>query len=126
MIADHDFSFEKLSVYQRIRLFVKDVYLVQQSFPKEEKFALCDQIRRAAISITSNLAEGSGRDSYKEKIHFINIAYGSLMEVYSQLQLSVDLGYLDKEKYLLLRQDIISISKMLSGLRSSFQKKTAQ
>ena len=124
MIADHDFSFEKLSVYQRIRLFVKDVYLVQQSFPKEEKFALCDQIRRAAISITSNLAEGSGRDSYKEKIHFINIAYGSLMEVYSQLQLSVDLGYLDKEKYLLLRQDIISISKMLSGLRSSFQKKT--
>ena len=126
MIADHDFSFEKLSVYQRIRLFVKDVYLVQQSFPKEEKFALCDQIRRAAISITSNLAEGSGRDSYKEKIHFINIAYGSLMEVYSQLQLSVDLGYLDKEKYLLLRQDIISISKMLSGLRSSFQKKTEQ
>ena len=126
MIADHDFSFEKLSVYQRIRLFVKDVYLVQQSFPKEEKFALCDQIRRAAISITSNLAEGSGRDSYKEKIHFINIAYGSLMEVYSQLQLSVDLGYLDKEKYLLLRQNIISISKMLSGLRSSFQKKTEQ
>ena len=126
MIADHDFSFEKLSVYQRIRLFVKDVYLVQQSFPKEEKFALCDQIRRAAISITSNLAEGSGRDSYKEKIHFINIAYGSLMEVYSQLQLSVDLGYLDKEKFLLLRQDIISISKMLSGLRSSFQKKTEQ
>ena len=126
MIADHDFSFEKLSVYQRIRLFVKDVYLVQQSFPKEEKFALCDQIRRAAISITSNLAEGSGRDSYREKIHFINIAYGSLMEVYSQLQLSVDLGYLDKEKYLLLRQDIISISKMLSGLRSSFQKKTEQ
>ena len=126
MIADHDFSFEKLSVYQKIRLFVKDVYLVQQSFPKEEKFALCDQIRRAAISITSNLAEGSGRDSYKEKIHFINIAYGSLMEVYSQLQLSVDLGYLDKEKYLLLRQDIISISKMLSGLRSSFQKKTEQ
>ena len=126
MIADHDFSFEKLSVYQRIRLFVKDVYLVQQSFPKEEKFALCDQIRRAAISITSNLAEGSGRDSYKEKIHFINIAYGSLMEVYSQLQLSVDLGYLDQEKYLLLRQDIISISKMLSGLRSSFQQKTEQ
>ena len=126
MIADHDFSFEKLSVYQRIRLFVKDVYLVQQSFPKEEKFALCDQIRRAAISITSNLAEGSGRDSYKEKIHFINIAYGSLMEVYSQLQLSVDLGYLDKEKYLLLRQHIISISKMFSGLRSSFQKKTEQ
>ena len=80
----------------------------------------------AIISITYNLAEGSGRDSYKEKIHFINIAYGSLMEVYSQLQLSVDLGYLDKEKYLLLRQDIISISKMLSGLRSSFQKKTEQ
>lgn len=122
MIVDHDFSFEKLTVYQCVRRFVKDVYLVQSSFPVEERFALADQLRRASISISSNLAEGSGRDSYREKIHFIGISYGSLMEVYSQLQLSVDLGYLSESRFLELRNDIIVISKMLSGLRASFKK----
>ena len=122
MIADHDFSFENLTVYQCVRRFVKEVYLVQSAFPIEEKFALGDQLRRASISISSNLAEGSGRASYREKIHFIGISYGSLMEVYSQLQLSVDLGYLCEAKFLELRTDVIAISKMLSGLRSTFQK----
>ena len=123
MIAEHDFSFENLNVYQLVRGFVRDVYLVQKGFPAEERFALCDQIRRALISISSNLAEGSGRDSFKEKIHFVNISYGSLMEVYSQLQLSVDLGFLSQTKFDLLRQDIINIAKMLSGLKSSFEKR---
>ena len=123
MIAEHDFSFENLNVYQLVRGFVRDVYLVQKGFPAEERFALCDQIRRALISISSNLAEGSGRDSFKEKIHFVNISYGSLMEVYSQLQLSVDLGFLSQTKFDLLRQDKINIAKMLSGLKSSFEKR---
>ena len=123
MIAEHDFSFENLNVYQLVRGFVRDVYLVQKGFPAEERFALCDQIRRALISISSNLAEGSGRDSFKEKIHFVNISYGSLMEVYSQLQLSVDLGFLSQTKFDLLKQDIINIAKMLSGLKSSFEKR---
>ena len=64
------FSFENLKVYQDARELVKNVYLLQNTFPKEERNALGDQIRRAAVSITANLAEGSGRQSPKEKIHF--------------------------------------------------------
>ena len=65
------FSFENLRVYKAARQLVRDVYLLQNLFPKEERYALDDQIRRAATSITANLAEGSGRQSPKEKIHFI-------------------------------------------------------
>ena len=121
MIKEHDFSFETLNVYQAVRNLVKEIYLAQKHLPKEETYALGDQIRRAAISISSNLAEGSGRSSYREKIHFIEISYGSLMEVYSQLQLGVDLNYIKQETFLALREDIINIAKMLSGLRSSFE-----
>ena len=121
MITEHNFSFETLNVYQAVRNLVKEIYLAQKQLPKEETYALGDQIRRAAISISSNLAEGSGRSSYREKIHFIEISYGSLMEVYSQLQLGVDLNYINQETFLALREDIINIAKMLSGLRSSFE-----
>lgn len=121
MIKEHDFSFENLNVYQDVRELIKEIYLAQKQLPKEETYALGDQIRRAAISISSNLAEGSGRSSYREKIHFIEISYGSLMEVYSQLQLGVDLNYINQETFLALREDIINIAKMLSGLRSSFE-----
>ena len=65
------FSFENLRVYKAARRLVRDVYLLQNEFPKEERYALGDQIRRAATSITANLAEGSGRQSVKEKIHFL-------------------------------------------------------
>lgn len=122
MITEHNFSFETLNVYQAVRNLVKEIYLAQKHLPKEETYALGDQIRRAAISISSNLAEGSGRSSYREKIHFIEISYGSLMEVYSQLQLGVDLNYINQETFLALREDIINIAKMLSGLKASFEK----
>lgn len=78
------FSFENLKVYQDARELVKNVYLLQNTFPKEERYALGDQIRRAAVSITANLAEGSGRQSPKEKIHFIEIAFGSMTEVFCE------------------------------------------
>ena len=90
----NSFSFEGLEVYQTARLLVRDVYRLQQKFPQTETYALGDQIRRSSSSVTSNIAEGSGRNSYKEKIHFIEIAYGSLMEAFSQLQIAQDLGYL--------------------------------
>lgn len=122
MIKEHDFSFETLNVYQDVRELIKEIYLAQKQLPKEETYALGDQIRRAAISISSNLAEGSGRGSFREKIHFIEISYGSLMEVYSQLQLGVDLNYIKQETFLALREDIINIAKMLSGLKASFEK----
>ena len=78
------FSFEKLKLYQVARALVKEIYVLQNSFPKEEKYALGDQVRRAATSITANLAEGSGRQSVKEKIHFIEIAFGSMTEVFCE------------------------------------------
>ena len=87
-------------------------------YPKEERYALCDQMRRSAVSVTSNLAEGMGRESIKEQIHFIEISYGSLLELYSQLQVSVDLGYITNENYESKRIIIVEVAKMLSKLRA--------
>ena len=119
----HLFSFENLEVYTKARLLVKEVYMLQEVFPKEERYALCDQLRRAASSIPANIAEGSGRSSLKEKIHFIEIAYGSLMEVFCELQTASDLGYITEERIEKLRPLIMDIAKMLSGLRNSLTNK---
>lgn len=118
-----EFSFEGLEVYQAARLLVRDVYRLQQKFPKTEIYALGDQIRRSASSVTSNIAEGSGRNSNKEKVHFIEIAYGSLMEAFSQLQIAQDLGYLTEQDIDTIRPKFISVAKMLSGLRKFFETK---
>lgn len=117
----NSFSFEGLEVYQAARLLVRDVYRLQQKFPQTETYALGDQIRRSASSVTSNIAEGSGRNSYKEKIHFIEIAYGSLMEAFSQLQIAQDLGYLTEQNIDTIRPQFISVAKMLSGLKKHFE-----
>ena len=88
------YSFEKMEVWQLSRTFVTSIYKLVSSFPQEERYSLCDQIKRAAISVSSNIAEGCSRSSLKEQKHFIEIAYGSLMEVYCQLILAVDLNYI--------------------------------
>lgn len=92
------------------------------NFPTCEKFALGDQLRRAVVSVPSNIAEGSGRSSTKEKIHFLEIAYGSLTETLCQLDLASDLGYISEEEFNNEKERINVIGKQLSGLRSSFQK----
>ncbi len=116
------FSFENLKVYQLSRNLVRDIYILQNSFPKEERYALGDQVRRAAVSITANLAEGSGRQSIREKIHFIEIAFGSMTEVYCELQIACDLKYIDNNRFESLRPQFTELAKMLSGLRNSLQK----
>ena len=116
-----EFSFEGLEVYQTARVLVRDIYRLQQKFPKTEIYALGDQIRRSASSVISNIAEGSGRNSNKEKVHFIEIAYGSLMEAFSQLQIAQDLGYLTEQDIDTIRPQFISVAKMLSGLKSYFE-----
>ena len=88
------YSFENLDVWKLSRELVVDVYKIQQSFPSIERFGLGDQLRRAVVSIPSNIAEGSSRHSVKEQIHFIDISTGSLMEVYCQLLLALDLNYI--------------------------------
>lgn len=114
------FNFEGLEVYAAARQLVRDVYRLQHKFPKYEIYALGDQIRRSSSSVTSNIAEGSGRNSFKEKSHFIEIAYGSLMEAFSQLQIAQDLGYLTQTEIDEIRPQFITVAKMLSGLKNYF------
>ena len=117
------FSFENLLVYKKARVLVKDVYNLQREFPREEKYELGDQIRRSITPVTSNIAEGSGRESIKEKIHFLEIAFGSLMETFSQLQKAQDLDYIKKQKVKDIRPQFEETAKMISGLKASLEKK---
>ena len=117
------FSFENLLVYKKARVLVKDVYNLQREFPREEKYELGDQIRRSITSVTSNIAEGSGRESIKEKIHFLEIAFGSLMEAFSQLQNAQDLEYIKQQKVEDFRPQFEETAKMISGLKASLEKK---
>lgn len=109
-------TFRNLNVYIKSKELVKQVYELLKTFPKEEQFALSDQLRRAVISIPSNIAEGSGRNSQKDQAHFYNIAYGSLMEVFSQLDVACDLGYLTQEEFSKFEILINEEAKMLSGV----------
>jgi four helix bundle protein len=113
------FVFHKLKVWHLAKDLVKDIYKVTQNFPAEEKFGLVSQINRAAISIVSNLAEGSGRISRKDQAHFTQLAYGSLMEVACQLEITCDLGFIKEEELLALHRTIKNVAEKLSALRSS-------
>lgn len=95
-----------------------DVYKLLEQFPDTERFELCSQIRRAIISVPSNIAEGMGRVSSKDQAHFLNIAYGSLMEVYAQLDIAHDLKYIDSEMFNQVECDVEEISKMISTMAS--------
>ena len=107
-----------LIIYQKAKELVIQVYKLLEQFPDAERFALCNQLRRAVVSIPSNIAEGMGRVSNKDQAHFLNIAYGSLMEVYAQLDIAHDLGYLNNEMFNQVESDIEEISKMLSAMAS--------
>lgn len=118
------FNFQKLRVYQETRKLVKDIYLLLRKYPHNEQYAICDQMRRSAVSVPSNIAEGMSRTSKKEQIHFLEISYGSLMELFCQLEISKDINYINEEDFILLEKEILVIAKQLSGLRSSIQKTT--
>ena len=92
------------------------VYGKLKGFPVEERFALCDQIRRAAVSVPSNIAEGYGRETHKDFAHFLSLSKGSLYELDTQLDLAVDLGYICKDEQ--LESKIDEISRMLSAFRT--------
>jgi four helix bundle protein len=90
----NQFRFEKLTVWQSSRRLVSELYAVSKSFPKDELFGLTGQLRRAGISVSANIAEGSGRNSDPDFAHFLELAYGSAMEVASLLYLATDAGYI--------------------------------
>lgn len=117
------FTFFDLRVYQESKQLVKDVYSLLEKFPKIEVYAMGDQLRRAVVSVPSNIAEGSGRSSLKEKVHFLEITYGSLTETLCQLDIAHDLGYISDVEFSVEKERISIIGKQLSGLRASFQKK---
>ena len=110
----HTYAFEKLQVWQSSRLFVGKLYSITVDFPDHEKFGITSQIRRAAISIATNLSEGSGRKTKKDKAYFTTVAYSSLMETLNLLIISFDLGYIDQNQLDQLRTSIEEISYMLN------------
>ncbi|MBR4522390.1 MAG: four helix bundle protein [Prevotella sp.] len=111
--------FRKLNVYVNSKELTKYVYTLIKQFPQEEKFALCSQIRRAVTSIPINIAEGFGRFSQKEKARFVEIAFGSLTELFCEMEISYELGYLTKEQYEETEHQMTIISKQLSNLHKS-------
>ena len=109
-------SFRNLNAYIKAKELVSTVYALIKKFPKEEQYALCDQLRRAVISIPSNIAEGSGRTTPKDQAHFYTMAFGSLMEVLAQLDIACELEYLTKIEFDKIELLINKEAKILSGL----------
>ena len=118
-----DFFYRKLLVYQHAMMLLEDVYQLTKKFPSSELHGLTNQIQRAAISIPSNIAEGTGRFSIKDRIRFIDISNGSLMEVMCQLEIAHKLGYISDEELQIQDTKIATIAKMVLGLRKNLEEK---
>lgn len=116
------YAFENLEVWQKSRKLVISVYQLTDTFPNEERFGLTSQLRRASISVGSNIAEGSTRWSRKDQARFYEIAFGSLIEVLNQSILSNDLDFIQDDSLKSLRTEIDSIGQMLNSLYKSTQK----
>lgn len=118
-----EFRFEKLDVWQLATEFAMQIYVVTRTFPNEERFGLTSQVRRSAISISANIAGGSGRISDKDFSRFLEIAYGSLMETVSHLIIAHRLILISNERLLELKTQSSKLGRMLSGLRRSLNEK---
>lgn len=119
------FGYRKLIAYQKGKEVVKRTYRLLKKFPAEERYAMCDQLRRASVSVTSNIAEGTNRFSVKDKSHFIEMAYGSLMEVSSQFEIAEELGYITSEERLSMDLLVEEVARLLSGLQKSYKPSTS-
>ena len=118
------FGYRKLIAYQKAKEVVKHTYKLLKKFPSEERYAMCDQLRRSSVSITSNIAEGVNRYSVKDKAHFIEMAFGSLMEVSSQFEIAEELGYITFEERMSMDELIREEARLLSGLQNSYKPST--
>ena len=116
-MMEKKYEYKNLDVYKESKSLVKLVYRLIEKFPKVETYALCDQLRRAVISVPSNIAEGSGRTSSKDQAHFFEMAFGSLMEVSCQMDIASDLGYIEQVELNQVEEQTHRIAAMLSGLR---------
>jgi len=111
--------FRNLVVWKEAKELASTVYRLTEIFPDKEIFGLVSQMRRASISIASNIAEGSGRQHKKEFIHFLHVARGSLFELLSQAEISSELGYLHSNDFLLLERKCILLTKRIRSLANS-------
>ncbi len=116
------YAFENLEVWQKSKELVASVYKLTSLFPQEEKFGLVSQLRRASISVSSNIAEGSTRWSRQDQARFYEISYSSLMEVLNQLILSQELGFITEEQTDKTRAELDMVSRMLNALYQSTKK----
>ena len=107
-------DYKELDIWMKARELVKSVYILTNSFPKDEQFSLTSQVRRCAVSVPSNVAEGCGRQSNKETIHFLHISRGSLFELETQLILANDLGYIQSDIDTIL-EEVERVKKLLNG-----------
>ena len=112
-----------LRVWQQSIDFVSSIYLMTRSLPKEELFGLVSQMRRTAVSVPSNIAEGYARGTDKEKIHFLRISSGSMSELETQLTLCLKLGYISQEEYNATSEKLVSVWKQLNALISVIKKR---
>jgi four helix bundle protein len=117
--AEHLYSFEKLSAWRLSREFTREIYALTMSFPGFERFGICSQIQRAAVSVTANLAEGSSRTSQRDKARFTQIAYGSLMEVLSLLYVAFDLNYITEQTLMKSKARASEIGYRMTALYKS-------
>ena len=117
------YSFEKLRVWKNARDFTVAIYKTTSNFPSSEKFGLVSQLRRASVSIASNIAEGSSRNSKKDQNRFYMIAFSSSVEVLNQLIISRELDFIDDEVYQSLRSELEHITAMLNRLHTPREKR---
>ncbi len=112
---------EDLQVWRKSMLLVKEIYILTSNLPQEEKFGLFSQMRRCAISIPSNIAEGAGRNNKNEFYQFLGIAFGSTYEMQTQLQLTIDLGFISENESMIIKENLIEIQKMIYSLKTSLK-----
>lgn len=113
-------TYRDLVAWQRSIELTIAIYEKTMSFPSDEKFGLTSQLRRAAVSIASNIAEGKGRGSDRELVHFLHCARGSAYEVQTQLEIAQQLGYLTKEEAIALSSKAAEVGRLLNGLLCSY------
>ena len=116
------FRFEKLDVWQKAVEYADLIYEVTRNFPVEERFGLTSQLRRSAVSVSSNIAEGTSRQSDVDLARFIEIAYGSLLESVSEMEIAKRQGFLSDEMFKKTYKKAESLAKMLSGFRRTLRK----
>ena len=119
-------NFRDLKVWQKAHKFVLKIYKITRKYPDDERFGLTSQLRRAVVSVTANIVEGSKRESKKELIRMLNISESSLEETKYFLLLSKDLNYITNEKYIVLLGEAEEIGRMLDGLIKSLKKKKSK